>query len=127
MGIETVAVFAEPTAMPFVREADQAVAIDSYLDGAAIVAAAQRVGADAVHPGYGFLSENADFAELCQAAGLVWIGPPPAAMRAMASKIEARQIAAQAGVPGLSRARKSSATTAAPGSPRPSQSAIHCW
>lgn len=102
MGIETVAIFADADrSMPFVREADLAVRIGSYLDGAEIVRAAGRAHAEAIHPGYGFLSEHADFAQACLDGGLVWVGPRPAAMRAMASKLEAKRIAADAGVPVL--------------------------
>ncbi len=72
---------------------------DSYLNSAAIVGAARASGAQAVHPGYGFLSENADFAEACERAGLVFIGPPAAAMRAMGSKAAAKVLMARAGVP----------------------------
>ena len=72
---------------------------DSYLNIAAIIAAARASGAEAIHPGYGFLSENADFAEACEQAGLVFIGPPAAAMRAMGSKAAAKALMAQAGVP----------------------------
>ena len=77
MGIRTVAVFVAADAdAPFVREADHAVRLDrGYLDGPAVVAAAQRAGADAVHPGYGFLSENADFAERVEKSGFAFIGP----------------------------------------------------
>jgi len=106
LGIETVAVFSEPDRdLPFVDEATYAVALggttsaQSYLDAAKILDAARRSGADAVHPGYGFLSENADFAEAVTDAGLVWVGPTPASMRAMALKVEAKRIAAGAGVP----------------------------
>jgi propionyl-CoA carboxylase alpha chain len=102
MGIECIAVFAEPDrAMPFVHEADAALPIGSYLDSAALIAAAQRAHADAIHPGYGFLSENAAFAQACLDAGLTFVGPPPEAMRAMADKLEAKRIASAAGVPVL--------------------------
>src|SRR5882724_10814569 len=90
LGVRTVAVYSEADAdAPHVREADRAVCIgpaparESYLVGGAILAAARKTGAEAIHPGYGFLSENADFAEAVIAAGLVWVGPPPAAIRAM--------------------------------------------
>jgi propionyl-CoA carboxylase alpha chain/3-methylcrotonyl-CoA carboxylase alpha subunit len=90
MGIRTIAVYSEADAKALhVREADAAVLIgpaparESYLDAAKVLAAAKAAGAEAIHPGYGFLSENADFAEAVTAAGLVWIGPPPAAIRAM--------------------------------------------
>src|SRR6202790_5585662 len=74
-------------------------ASESYLRIDKIVDAAQRHGAEAIHPGYGFLSENADFAEACQAAGIVFIGPPAAAIRKMGSKTSARQLAIAAGAP----------------------------
>ncbi len=73
----------------------------SYLDGPAVIAAALAARADAIHPGYGFLAENADFAEQVIAAGLIWVGPPPAAMRALGDKAAARQLAARLGVPTL--------------------------
>jgi 3-methylcrotonyl-CoA carboxylase alpha subunit len=73
----------------------------TYLDGDAVIAAALAAGADAIHPGYGFLAENADFAESVIAAGLIWIGPPPAAMRALGDKAAARQLAQNLGVPTL--------------------------
>jgi acetyl/propionyl-CoA carboxylase alpha subunit len=106
MGIATVAVYSEADARAaHVREADRAVLIgpaaarDSYLDGGKVIAAAKATGAQAIHPGYGFLSENAAFAEAVQAAGLVWIGPPPAAIRAMGLKDAAKALMTQAGVP----------------------------
>ena len=106
VGIATVAVYSEADARALhVLSADEAVCIGpppataSYLNIPAIIAAARATGAEAVHPGYGFLSENPEFAAACLAAGLVWVGPPPAAMRAMASKIEAKRLAAELGVP----------------------------
>jgi acetyl/propionyl-CoA carboxylase alpha subunit len=105
MGIRTVAVYSEADRdAPFVREADQAVFIgasparESYLVAAKILAAAKETGAEAVHPGYGFLSENAAFAEAVKAAGLVWIGPPASAIRAMGLKDAAKALMSQAGV-----------------------------
>ena len=72
---------------------------ESYLNIAAIIAAAQQAGAEAVHPGYGFLAENADFAQAVIDAGLIWVGPPPAVIRQMGDKAEAKRIARAAGVP----------------------------
>jgi acetyl/propionyl-CoA carboxylase alpha subunit len=106
MGIWTVAVYSQADAeAPHVREADLAVLIggpaakDSYLDAEAVLAAARSSGAQAIHPGYGFLSENAAFAEAVMAAGLVWVGPPPAAIRGMGLKDAAKRLMAEAGVP----------------------------
>ncbi len=106
MGIETVAVYSEADAgMPFVDEADVAVCVgvaaasESYLRIDKILEAAKRTGADAIHPGYGFLSENAGFAQAVVDAGLIFIGPSPDAIQAMGSKIEAKQRAVAAGVP----------------------------
>jgi acetyl/propionyl-CoA carboxylase alpha subunit len=83
LGIGTVAVYTDPDAgSPHVMEADARIRIDSYLDPAELTAAARASGADALHPGYGFLSENADFAAAVIAAGLTWIGPPVAAVAA---------------------------------------------
>ena len=103
--ISTVAVFSDADAnTAFVREADNAVRLpgnasaDTYLRGDLIVEAAQRFGA-AIHPGYGFLSENAEFAQQVLDAGLVWIGPPPSAIAAMGSKIEAKRLMRTFGVP----------------------------
>src|SRR5690606_19613110 len=106
MGLRTIAVYSEADARALhVQEADEAVLIgpaaarDSYLDAAKVLAAARQTGAEAIHPGYGFLSENADFAEAVMAAGLVWIGPPPAAIRAMGLKDAAKKLMIEAGVP----------------------------
>ena len=108
MGIETVAVYSDPDAHALhVREATQAVALggaasaDTYLRTDKLLAAARATGADAVHPGYGFLSENADFAQAVVDAGLTWIGPPPAATRAIGSKAGAKALAQAHGVPCL--------------------------
>ena len=106
LGIDTVAVYSTADAnAAFVTEADLAVPIggaapaDSYLRGDVILAAAQRTGADAIHPGYGFLSENADFARAVSEAGITWVGPPPSAIEAMGSKIAAKQRMQSADVP----------------------------
>ncbi len=106
LGYRTVAVFSDADAQALhVRQADEAVRIGpapaagSYLNIAALLAAARATGADAVHPGYGFLSERAEFAEACAAAGLVFIGPPPAAIRAMGDKAQAKRRMIEAGVP----------------------------
>ncbi|CAJ1494625.1 biotin carboxylase N-terminal domain-containing protein [[Mycobacterium] kokjensenii] len=105
LGLGTVAVYTDPDAgMPHVAEADAQVRLPettSYLSAEAIIAAAQAAGADAIHPGYGFLSENAEFATAVQAAGLTWIGPPVAAVTSMGSKIESKKMMAAAGVPVL--------------------------
>jgi acetyl/propionyl-CoA carboxylase alpha subunit len=106
MGISTAAVYSEADrGAPFVREADVAVPIggaapaESYLRIDALIEAARRASADALHPGYGFLSERAELAEACRAAGLVFVGPPPEAIAAMGSKLEAKRRMARAGVP----------------------------
>jgi geranyl-CoA carboxylase alpha subunit len=106
MGIRTVAVYSDADRDALhVREADAAVRIgganprESYLNIAAIIDAAKHAGADAVHPGYGFLAENAEFAQRLIDAGLTWVGPPPAAIRQMGDKAEAKRIAREAGVP----------------------------
>ncbi len=107
-GLSPVAVFADDDAdSPYVREADLAVRLPgdgldrTYLNVEALLEAARKAGAQAIHPGYGLLSENAEFARAVQAAGLVWIGPPPDAIARMGSKIEAKRLMAEAGVPVL--------------------------
>ncbi|MDQ1423465.1 MAG: propionyl-CoA carboxylase alpha chain [Acidimicrobiaceae bacterium] len=108
LGIRTVAVYSDADADAcFVADADEAVRLPgvlpaaTYLDAAAIIAAARRTDADAVHPGYGFLSENARFAEACASAGLTFVGPPPAAIAQMGDKLRAKEMMAAAGVPVL--------------------------
>ncbi|GAA4304142.1 biotin carboxylase N-terminal domain-containing protein [Klenkia terrae] len=108
MDVATVAVFSDPDAdAPFVHAADEAVRLpgaspaDTYLRGDLVIAAALATGAQAVHPGYGFLSENAGFARDCAAAGLVFVGPTPEAIDAMGSKTAAKELMAAAGVPVL--------------------------
>jgi acetyl-CoA carboxylase biotin carboxylase subunit len=106
LGVRTVAVYSEADAdLPFVAEADQSVLLgpanpaQSYRNVEAILSAAKSTGAEAIHPGYGFLSENADFARTVEANGLVWVGPPADAIAAMGDKINARNLMAEAGVP----------------------------
>jgi acetyl-CoA carboxylase biotin carboxylase subunit len=108
MGLASVAVYSTADADSLhVKFADQAVCIgpppsrQSYLNVPMLISAAEVTGADAIHPGYGFLSENADFAEVCRKCGLTWIGPPADAMRLMGDKIRARAAMAAAGVPTL--------------------------
>src|SRR6185312_888766 len=105
VGVESVAVYSDADAgSPHVAEADYAVHLPgnapsaTYLRGDLLIAAARRCGADAIHPGYGFLSENADFASAVIDAGLTWVGPPPKAIAIMGSKLEAKQLLADAGV-----------------------------
>jgi acetyl/propionyl-CoA carboxylase alpha subunit len=113
LGVETVAVYAEDDAASLhTREADRAVSlgqpgVPAYLDGASIIAIARQSGCDAIHPGYGFLSENGAFAGACEAAGLTFVGPAPETLRAFGDKAEARALAGRCGVPvleGISRA-----------------------
>ncbi|MDR9802754.1 acetyl/propionyl/methylcrotonyl-CoA carboxylase subunit alpha [Rhizobium hidalgonense] len=106
LGIRTIAVYSEADAgLPFVREADEAIAIgppparESYLSQERILEAARKTGAAAIHPGYGFLSENAEFAEAVEKAGIIWVGAPPAAIRAMGLKDAAKELMQAAGVP----------------------------
>ena len=105
LGLGTVAVYTDPdAAAPHVAEADARVRLpktNDYLNAEALIAAARAAQADAVHPGYGFLSENAEFAAAVQEAGLIWVGPPVDAVRAMGSKIESKKLMAAAGVPVL--------------------------
>jgi propionyl-CoA carboxylase alpha chain len=119
LGIATVAVYSDADAQPpHVREADLAVRLpgtasaDTYLRADLIIRAAQDAGADAVHPGYGFLSENADFARAVLDAGLTWIGPPPTAIADMGSKTRAKELMSAAGVPVLGSVQPDAATTA---------------
>ena len=100
LGIGTVAVAApDDLAALHVRRAGETVEIASYLDAGEHVRAAEKSRADAIHPGYGFIAENADFAAVVEAAGLAWVGPPPEVLRASGDKLEAKRIAAEAGVP----------------------------
>src|SRR5262249_5540345 len=107
MGIETVAVFSEDDALSLhVRKTDRAIALKgsgaaAYLDGAQIIAAAKEAGAEAIHPGYGFLSENAGFARACAAAGITFIGPAPETLDLFGDKSAARALAEECGVPVL--------------------------
>ena len=106
LGIRTIAVYSDADAgAVHVKAADEAIRIGpaparaSYLDKDAIIAAARQAGADAIHPGYGFLSENAVFVRRCEAAGLIFVGPSAIAVERMGSKIESKRIAEAAGVP----------------------------
>lgn len=117
VGIDTVAVFSDADASsPHVRDADAAVHLpgnsssETYLQGELVIAAATAAGADAIHPGYGFLSENAEFARRVQDAGLTWIGPPTKAIELMGSKVESKKMMADAGVPVLTQLDPASIT-----------------
>jgi acetyl-CoA/propionyl-CoA carboxylase biotin carboxyl carrier protein len=119
LGIRTVAVYSEADrGAVHVRDADEAYLIgpgpaaESYLVGERIVEAARRAGAEAIHPGYGFLAENAEFARLCESSGVTWIGPPSAAIELMGSKTEARTAMRAAGVPIIPGATEPVATVA---------------
>ena len=103
MGMRCIAVFVDADAdAPFVQEADEAVRLPgSYLDAEAVLAAAQQTGAEAIHPGYGFLSENAAFARAVNEAGIRWVGPSPDVIESMGDKIAAKRVAVEAGVPTL--------------------------
>ena len=116
LGLSTVAVYTDPDAdAPHVAEADSRVRLEGrhgYLDAEQLIAAARAAGADAIHPGYGFLSENPDFAAAVLDAGLTWIGPPVEAVRAMGSKIQAKKLMAAAGVPVLAELDPETVTAA---------------
>jgi propionyl-CoA carboxylase alpha chain len=119
LGIGTVAVYSDADAdLPFVREADVAVRLpgntsaETYLVGEAIIEAARRAGADAIHPGYGFLSENAPFARAVVEAGLIWIGPTWESIETMGSKVAAKKLMGEAGVPVFAEVDPAAATEA---------------
>jgi propionyl-CoA carboxylase alpha chain len=119
LGIETVAIHSDADAdLPYVAEADHAVHLpgdspaDTYLRADLVLDAARRSGADAIHPGYGFLSENADFARAVIDAGLAWVGPAPESIESMGSKIESKKLMEAAGVPVLTNHTAETATEA---------------
>lgn len=126
-GIGSVAVYADPDRDALhVRAADEAFALGgdtpaaSYLDMAKVLQAAKDSGADAIHPGYGFLSENAEFAQAVLDAGLTWIGPPPQAIRDLGDKVAARHIAQRAGAPLVASTRPTRSRVPRRSSPSPS-------
>src|SRR4051812_37947790 len=117
LGIETVAVHSDAdVGLPFVREADVAVRLpgnsptETYLRADLVLEAARRTGADAIHPGYGFLSENADLARAVIAVGITWVGPAPESIEQMGSKIESKKLMDAAGVPVLTNHTVDTAT-----------------
>lgn len=124
LGIQTVAIHSDADAdMPFVRDADVAIHLsgtgpnpsapaETYLRGDLIIEAAKRAGADAIHPGYGFLSENAAFAQAVRDAGITWVGPDPSSIERMGSKIESKKLMEAAGVPVLGNFTEETATAA---------------
>ena len=133
-GCEAVAVYAADDATsPHVGEADAAVLLpgaslrETYLDPDALVAAARASGSDALHPGYGFLSENPALAEACERAGIVWVGPPAEAMRVMGHKARAKEVVAAAGVPVLPSAVVPAGTRARHSRASPRASVTRCW
>ena len=101
MGLKTIAIYTEADRhSPYVNDADSSVKIDSsYLDSEAIIAAAKLTGAQAIHPGYGFLSENHEFANRVQNEGIIWVGPEPESIQIMGDKIEAKKHAVKSKIP----------------------------
>ena len=106
MGIAAVAVYSEADRNSLhVRHADEAYLIgpaparESYLNGERIIEVARKAGTDALHPGYGFLAENADFAQACLDAGMAWVGPSPQSIRTLGDKVQARRLMQEAGIP----------------------------
>lgn len=117
LGIQTVAIHSDADAnMPFVHDADVAIHLpgntpaDTYLRADLVIEAAKRAGADAIHPGYGFLSENAAFAQAVRDAGIIWVGPDPSSIEQMGSKIESKKLMEAAGVPVLGNVTVETAT-----------------
>ena len=128
LGLRSVAIHTDlDVTAPHVREADEAVRVESYLDVDAVVAAARQVGADAIHPGYGFLSERAEFARAVEAAGLKLVGPSADVMDQMGRKDAAREIAVAAGVPVVPSAELSDADVAGTTPERLTSRRTRCW